>query len=133
VLHIADWCNQCGNCQTFCPSADRPYEKKPHLFISRAAFDANSEGLFLQQDESGFTLLRKENGNISHLMETNTSFEYVVGNNKITLDKDDLKVKGYKCTKEQQGEISLWQAAEMSILLQGAKRFYIGNEFGFIQ
>jgi putative selenate reductase len=133
VLHIADWCNQCGNCQTFCPSADRPYEKKPHLFINRAAFDANTEGLFLQHDEGRFTLYRKEQGTLSHLHETNTSFEYIIGNNKITLDKNNLKVKSFECAKEQQGEISLWQAAEMTILLEGAKRFFNGNETGFKQ
>ncbi|HSV76774.1 MAG TPA: FAD-dependent oxidoreductase, partial [Bacteroidales bacterium] len=133
VLHIADWCNQCGNCQTFCPSADRPYEEKPHLFVNRAAFDANTEGLFLQQDEGRYTLHRKENGTLSHLLETNTSFEYIVGNNKITLDKNNLKVKSFECAKEQQGEISLWQAAEMTIMLEGAKRFFNGNESGFKQ
>jgi len=131
VLHIADWCNQCGNCQTFCPSADSPYEKKPHLFINRAAFDANTEGLFLQQDEGRYALLRKENGNLSLLVETNTSFEYIVGNNKITLNKDNLRVKGFEFANEQQGEISLWQAAEMTIMLEGAKRFFNGNESSF--
>ncbi|MCD4696639.1 MAG: FAD-dependent oxidoreductase, partial [Bacteroidales bacterium] len=24
ILHIADWCNECGNCNTFCPTADAP-------------------------------------------------------------------------------------------------------------
>jgi putative selenate reductase len=43
ILHIADWCNNCGNCTTFCPSAGEPYKDKPHFFINKEAFQADFE------------------------------------------------------------------------------------------
>jgi putative selenate reductase len=35
VAVIADLCNECGNCTTFCPTSGRPYRDKPRLFIDR--------------------------------------------------------------------------------------------------
>ena len=34
---LADWCNECGNCATFCPADGRPYADKPRLVRSREA------------------------------------------------------------------------------------------------
>jgi len=128
ILHIADWCNQCGNCQTFCPSADRPYEKKPHLFMNRQAFDASDEGLFLQQEKGSFILNKKENRALCTLRETGSRYEYIAGENKIILNKNNLKIENFECGKAQDREISLWQAAEMTFLLEGARCFFYGNE-----
>ncbi|MDJ0904840.1 MAG: putative selenate reductase subunit YgfK [Woeseiaceae bacterium] len=36
VAVIADLCNECGNCTTFCPTSGRPYRDKPRLYIDRA-------------------------------------------------------------------------------------------------
>jgi putative selenate reductase len=35
VAVIADLCNECGNCTTFCPTSGEPYRDKPRLFIDR--------------------------------------------------------------------------------------------------
>ncbi len=35
VAVIADLCNECGNCTTFCPTSGRPYRDKPRLFVDR--------------------------------------------------------------------------------------------------
>ena len=29
VLVLTDFCNECGNCVTFCPTAGHPYKDKP--------------------------------------------------------------------------------------------------------
>jgi putative selenate reductase len=36
----ADFCNDCGNCDSFCPEEGGPFRVKPRLFGSRASFDA---------------------------------------------------------------------------------------------
>lgn len=38
---LAEWCNDCGNCTTFCPEFGDPSRVKPRLFLDRAAFDAD--------------------------------------------------------------------------------------------
>ena len=38
ILHIDDFCNECGNCETFCIHEGEPYRVKPTLFSSEAMF-----------------------------------------------------------------------------------------------
>ena len=42
ILHIDDFCNECGNCETFCPHQGAPYRDKLTLFSDRELFE-NSE------------------------------------------------------------------------------------------
>ena len=35
IAVIADLCNECGNCTTFCPTSGRPYRDKPRLYVDR--------------------------------------------------------------------------------------------------
>ena len=46
ILHIADWCNECGNCTTFCPTSGIPYKDKPHLYLNKKVFDDEKDGYF---------------------------------------------------------------------------------------
>ena len=50
IANFADYCNHCGNCDTFCPEYDGPYLMKPTFFGSRAAFDAGQphDGFYLE-------------------------------------------------------------------------------------
>ena len=35
---LAEWCNDCGNCTTFCPERVIPSRVKPRVFLDREAF-----------------------------------------------------------------------------------------------
>ncbi len=48
IVHLDAYCNECGNCETFCPHSGGPYKKKFTLFSSLEDFE-NSEN-------SGFVL-----------------------------------------------------------------------------
>jgi putative selenate reductase len=53
-LVLAELCNECGNCTTFCPEEGAPHEIKPALFTSTEAWSAHGgRGYFLEQDEQG--------------------------------------------------------------------------------
>ena len=45
VLNIGDFCNACGNCDTFCPSADAPYKRKQRLHFSEESFNTDRNGI----------------------------------------------------------------------------------------
>ena len=47
VAVIADFCNECGNCATFCPTVGRPYTDKPRVFFHRGDFEAESDNAFM--------------------------------------------------------------------------------------
>jgi putative selenate reductase len=47
VAVIADLCNECGNCTTFCPAAGKPYRDKPRLYLDRPEFEAEDDNAFM--------------------------------------------------------------------------------------
>ncbi|MEE8340576.1 MAG: FAD-dependent oxidoreductase, partial [Candidatus Neomarinimicrobiota bacterium] len=50
IITIGDFCNECGNCDTFCPTAGEPYKTKPHIFLTNESFLQESEGYFIQDN-----------------------------------------------------------------------------------
>ncbi len=52
VLHIDAYCNECGNCATFCPHSGRPYKDKFTLFSLREDFEnSTNSGFLVENDE----------------------------------------------------------------------------------
>ena len=47
ILHIDGQCNECGNCETFCPWSSAPYRDKWTLFWDRESFDKGPNQGFL--------------------------------------------------------------------------------------
>ncbi|MCE1190026.1 MAG: putative selenate reductase subunit YgfK [Ignavibacteria bacterium] len=63
VIHIDDLCNECGNCETFCPYNGKPYKQKITIFNSIAAMnDSTNEGFFI--DRAANTVTARTNGKI---------------------------------------------------------------------
>ncbi|MBN2891625.1 MAG: putative selenate reductase subunit YgfK [Bacteroidales bacterium] len=71
TYNIADWCNECGNCATFCPTSGKPYLDKPKVHLSKKSFTQSPHGFF-----------------VTKLAES-ISVEYKDGFNKFKLLVDD--------------------------------------------
>ncbi len=56
ILHVDELCNECGNCETFCPYSGSPYKEKMTLFASKADFlESQNDGFyFLREDDDTF-------------------------------------------------------------------------------
>ncbi|HPY44754.1 MAG TPA: putative selenate reductase subunit YgfK [Sphaerochaeta sp.] len=52
ILHLDAFCNECGNCETFCPYDGGPYKKKFTLFSRRDDFENSTNSGFLVEDGS---------------------------------------------------------------------------------
>jgi len=52
IAHFADFCNDCGNCDVFCPEDGGPYLRKPRLFVDRARWlsDAPRDAILVEPD-----------------------------------------------------------------------------------
>ncbi|RLD61870.1 MAG: putative selenate reductase subunit YgfK, partial [Bacteroidetes bacterium] len=124
ILHIADWCNQCGNCNTFCPSSGAPYKEKPHLFLSKEVFKAEDNGYFLEKSSSEKILLYKENNQQYALTEFDDSYQFKTNKYDLHLDKKTFKPIKHVIKEKSNFKIPLQIAAEMSIVLQGVQSFY---------
>ena len=47
IAVLTDFCNECGNCVTACPTSGRPYLDKPRLYLDRADFEAQASNAFM--------------------------------------------------------------------------------------
>ncbi len=51
-LVLAELCNECGNCMTFCPEEGDPAKIKPRLFTDRSVFEGRTgQGFLLDADD----------------------------------------------------------------------------------
>jgi len=81
IIHIDDFCNECGNCATFCPYTDsKPYKDKFTLYHSESSFKENSnDGVLLQ-------------GKDLQLKYNDTIFKASIDFQKISWDKNPPEV-----------------------------------------
>ncbi|MEN8040275.1 MAG: putative selenate reductase subunit YgfK [Actinomycetota bacterium] len=77
IAVLTDFCNECGNCVTACPTSGKPYEDKPRLYLDKAEFHAQASNAFLVLREGGIvTVLGRFEGE-THRLSINGSIEYV--------------------------------------------------------
>ena len=68
VAVLADLCNECGNCTTFCPAAGAPYRDKPRLYLNRDDFEAQSDNAFMiSRDGDSWAIDARRSGETEHL------------------------------------------------------------------
>ena len=66
VAVLADLCNECGNCTTFCPTSGRPYRDKPRIYVDRSEFEQQNDNAFLiNRDDDNWVMNARHNG-ITH-------------------------------------------------------------------
>ncbi|MFC2134949.1 FAD-dependent oxidoreductase, partial [Bacteroidota bacterium] len=53
ILHLESLCNECGNCETFCPHTGSPYKDKITFFKNETEFKTSSnDGFYFVNNES---------------------------------------------------------------------------------
>ena len=61
IGNFADFCNECGNCDIFCPEDGGPYVLKPRFFGTQAAWEIfpHHDGFYVQRDQDVRSLTRE--------------------------------------------------------------------------
>ena len=121
ILNIADFCNECGNCTTFCPTAGEPYKDKPHVYLTKESYADNAEGYFLEKLNTEYVLSYKNGNQSISLRETENSFLFYSEVLEACFDKNDFSIKNITLKDKTEQSISLKKAAEMRFILDGAK------------
>lgn len=124
ILHIADWCNQCGNCDTFCPSSGSPYIDKPHLYLDKEAFDNEQDGFFLDIENEVHYLLGYNEKQLHKLTIISDILKFETNQVVVKLKSDNLRIVDVEVKEKLNFEIDLQFLAEMNLILQGAVSFY---------
>ncbi|MHC1784740.1 MAG: putative selenate reductase subunit YgfK [Anaerolineaceae bacterium] len=85
ILHLADFCNECGNCDTFCVHQGKPYMEKPRLFLLEEDFHAEKDNAFFVTSSSdGWIIRRREHG-----LETSLTLQPI--SELLTYENETLK------------------------------------------
>jgi putative selenate reductase len=119
ILNVNDFCNECGDCETFCVHMGRPFAEKPRLFLGEEDFvKAQSNAFRIDMDApDGPTIRRRENGRESRLA-MNGQLIYENDCVRVTMTHDfDVREVFVKSAFE--GPMSLKDAAEMAVIFKG--------------
>jgi putative selenate reductase len=87
IINISDFCNECGNCTTFCPTSGKPYDDKPKFHLTKESFDLSQKGFYFKNKNK---MLIKNDGIISELV--NTCNEFVYNNEDIKIVFNEFEV-----------------------------------------
>jgi putative selenate reductase len=70
LANFADWCNECGNCDTHCPEHDGPFVMKPRLFGDRFTYmDAAPQEGFLAEMHDGLPTITGRLGDREYVLQ----------------------------------------------------------------
>jgi NADPH-dependent glutamate synthase beta subunit-like oxidoreductase len=117
IAVLTDFCNECGNCETACPTSGIPYVDKPRLYLDRGDFEAEKNNAFMVFDNSA---IESRVDGETHRLVLNGVVEYSSPRFTATLDRDTFKLLEATPTAAADGEsLSLEAAADMFILLKG--------------
>jgi putative selenate reductase len=115
IIHLDDFCNECGNCATFCVHPDKPYTEKPRLFLQRSDFELEDNNAFYIE---GSTIWRREGGRQSALSAHSDAITFENAQVRVSLSPD-FTIVGMELKEPFEGTFSLQGAAEMALILKG--------------
>jgi putative selenate reductase len=121
IVHVDDFCNECGNCATFCVHDGKPYLDKPRLFLQERDFEQEDDNAFyVEGNGKGWMIRRREGGKESRLSVEDGTGEVEFENDLLSMSlAPDFQVKALELKKEFEGAFSLAGAAEMVVVLKG--------------
>ncbi len=74
---LTDFCNECANCATFCPTAGRPYQDKPRLYSSESEFLAQENNAFrISGSGTARSIAGRFDGETHRLVPTPDGYSY---------------------------------------------------------
>ncbi|MGM0607565.1 MAG: FAD-dependent oxidoreductase [Candidatus Muiribacteriota bacterium] len=97
IANIGDCCNECGNCTTFCPTADAPYKNKPKFYLQPESFDCHKEdGFIFQKENDTKILLGRIDEKIHSLALENNLFLYKGSEFEAEINTETLHIQKFK-------------------------------------
>ena len=117
IASFADFCNECGNCDIFCPEDGGPYLEKPRFFGTEEQWQTWSEhdGFFLERRVGEHHVRGRFRGMEYGAVFTNGSARYSGPGFAIQFERADL---AGTITGEAEGEVDMWWYHVMDVVRQ---------------
>jgi putative selenate reductase len=117
VLNVADFCNECGNCTTFCPTKGSPFSDKPRFCLTEKSFNQTENGFFLRKDGLTKTLLHRNGDKIMKLIKDENTYKFTTEELTVTFNLFDFHLINIENLKADNPGIVLRKASEMKVLI----------------
>ncbi|MDA3859946.1 MAG: putative selenate reductase subunit YgfK [Melioribacteraceae bacterium] len=123
IFNIGDFCNECGNCNTFCPTSDAPYLTKPKFYLTEESFYAEDNCYYLNEK----ILIYKNNGKRQRLIMDKQVMKYQSEQVDVEFNSSDYSISKIDLKSNEFDSITLDKVAEMIFLLMNLKKKTIFN------
>ncbi|RPJ78090.1 MAG: putative selenate reductase subunit YgfK, partial [Deltaproteobacteria bacterium] len=122
ILHFADWCNECGNCVTFCPTSGAPFKEKPHVYLDKTAFETEKDGFFAERTAEGLSIKTFHDGQCYGLTKTANRYIFSSDHFKIEMDASNIEIREIENISGLAFEADLSVGMRMKLILEGLDR-----------
>lgn len=112
IFNLGDFCNECGNCTTFCPTLGEPYRTKPKFWLSREAYSQEPSGYHFSEG----VLLHKHDSKESSFRQLDNGLEYADAEISVSFDSNDFHIIQMKARRPGKLEVDLRIAGTMYFL-----------------
>ena len=117
IINLGDFCNECGNCATFCPTNGAPYKIKPKFYLTRESFQKEDDCYFLKDNY----ILYKNNGNVISLKFEDEKVVFKSNELKAELTVKDFKLTNIKTGSQDLNMFNFSKAAELFVLFKNLR------------
>lgn len=124
IFNIGDFCNECGNCTTFCPTSGAPYRDKPKFYLTSKSFNEVENGFMLSKLKDKTVLIQKVNNDISTLTKQDEKFYFENKNVKGVFESNNFTLSSAEFLNDSVTEFEFKQAVNMFVLFDAAKNIY---------
>jgi len=116
IAVLTDFCNECGNCVTACPTSGVPYEDKPRLYLNRDEFEGEDDNAFMIFEDDS---IEGRFDGATHRLSLNGAIEYTGPVATATLDPQTFAATEVSMGASDGAAVSLQPAAVLYTVLQG--------------
>ena len=123
IIHVDDFCNECGNCATFCVHEGKPYRDKPRLFLREKDFVLEEDNAFyVERSAKGWSIRRREGGKEARVsVGSGDEVQFETEFLRMRFSAADFQIKAMEQKADFPGELSLAGAAEMYAIVKGLR------------
>jgi putative selenate reductase len=119
IINIGDFCNECGNCSTFCPTNGDPYRVKPTFYLTTDSFRHTDNGYMLVD---GVLHFKDEEGTESISLK-NDHLIYETGTIHVKLNQKTFMIDEIDSYSNLTKSIDLMHGVQMGVMLTALRHY----------
>jgi putative selenate reductase len=121
IINIGDFCNECGNCSTFCPTSGAPYRVKPKFYLTQKSFEKEQNGYMLVDG----VLKARVDGELETLSRHEDHLIYEIRDIRARLNLNTYSAEAVRFHSDASGTVDLRHAAQMAVMFTALKDLYL--------